>query len=1018
MKPLRLFVGLSLLWLGWGFGCAQGDRAFVREGQEVIRTYPYGEADPVPIMTRSGMWGKGARLYPYTFFDEYSKAPVDRPWKVVRLENSFIEVAVLPEVGGKIWGATEKSTGLEFIYTNHALKFREIALRGPWTSGGIEFNFGIVGHTPSGAHPVDYLVQELPDGGVRCVVGNLDLPSRTRWSVAITVPPDRAYFETRALWINPSPLHQAYYVWMNSSARASKDLQFVFPGRRHIAHNFDVPLRPWPVDEHGRDLSWYRNNDFGSYKSYFTVGEYAESFGGYWHNDSFGFGHWARYDDMPGHKTWIWGLSRQGMIWEGLLTDTDGQYTEPQAGRYLNQNDHELFAPFSGDSWREIWFPYKEIGPMVRADPTGVLNVEQEPEALIVSICPLQYLSEELVVRDEARNVELHREALHLSPMEPAVRTIPVDPPPARFTVRIGSGLTYDSDPGCDDLQRPLRFHNPSRDSTEGIFLSAGRLERERSYYQALESYLEVINRDPRHIRALCRAAELMHRRGEHDRALKTISRALNISMYDPEANYIYAILARERGDLLDARETLGWAARSLAFRAAAFCQLGEIHMLEDRIGDALEYAGRALEYDTRNLNALHVRAAALRRSGRDREAGKTLEEILELDPLNHRARHMLSLLRPSPLAEKEFRSLIRSEFPHETYLELALAHDRLGMREEALDALRQAPNHPLVRYWKAWLLRETDPAAAALELQEAGKMSPLRVFPFRSETIPVFRWALEQVPEDWKPQYYLGLIFWGKERREAAWKMFEGCGNPDFAPLSIIRGYFLEEKDPDQALTEYARAVALEPDAWRYHHRLLVFLNSRGEAVEALASANEAVKRFPDSVPLRVEKVRALMLNRDYAAAARILDAIEALPSEGATALHGLYVNCYLGLGAAAAREGRLEEAAAAFQTAKLYPERLGSGAPYSPDVRLQDYLTALCYDLLGRDEEARILREAVQKDTLAHGSEKRTHDYIGGLVLREQGLREKAEELMRKTRPEQEILELIRRLKKGARP
>ncbi len=204
------------------------------------------------------------------------------------MENPYIEVSVLPQVGGKIWGATEKSTGREFIYTNYVLKFREIALRGPWTSGGIEFNFGIVGHTPAGAAPVDYLMRTNPDGSVSCIVGTMDLPSRTRWSVTINLPRDKAYFETRAFWYNPSPLHQSYYAWMNGAIKTGEDLQYIFPGRCHIAHNFSVPLKPWPVDRTGRDLSWYKNNNFGSYKSYFTVGEYENFFGCYWHDSEFG----------------------------------------------------------------------------------------------------------------------------------------------------------------------------------------------------------------------------------------------------------------------------------------------------------------------------------------------------------------------------------------------------------------------------------------------------------------------------------------------------------------------------------------------------------------------------------------------------------------------------------------------------------------------------------------------------------------------------------------------------------
>ncbi|MDH5590671.1 MAG: DUF5107 domain-containing protein, partial [Gemmatimonadota bacterium] len=193
--------------------------AHVSEEVRTLATYPFSEPNPVPILTRD------ARLYPYHSFEGYAAESEPREWKVVKLENEWIEVFVLPEVGGKVWGAVVKETGHEFIYRNEVMKFRNIALRGPWTSGGIEFNFGVIGHTPATATPVDYLLRENDDGSVSCIVGAMDLPSRTHWRVEIRLPADAAYFETRVLWYNPTPLEQPYYNWMTGAAFARDDLE-------------------------------------------------------------------------------------------------------------------------------------------------------------------------------------------------------------------------------------------------------------------------------------------------------------------------------------------------------------------------------------------------------------------------------------------------------------------------------------------------------------------------------------------------------------------------------------------------------------------------------------------------------------------------------------------------------------------------------------------------------------------------------------------------------------------------
>jgi len=177
-------------------------------------------------------------FYPYFVFDGYTDKGIAKDWKVVSLENEFISVKVLPEVGGKVWGATEKSTGLDFVYLNKVLKFRAIGIRGPWTSGGIEHNFGLdLGHAPWTSSPVDYLLKENTDGSVSCIVGGMDLASRTQWRVNIRLPADKACFETYSIWYNPNPLHDAYLSWENAGFKATDDLQFFFPGNHYIGHD-------------------------------------------------------------------------------------------------------------------------------------------------------------------------------------------------------------------------------------------------------------------------------------------------------------------------------------------------------------------------------------------------------------------------------------------------------------------------------------------------------------------------------------------------------------------------------------------------------------------------------------------------------------------------------------------------------------------------------------------------------------------------------------------------------------
>lgn len=1009
IQRVIFLIALAMALL-FAMDCAPRERAMIEEQTESIKTYPFSDPDPVPILARSSLRGRGARLYPYFFFDKFSENPVHRDWKVIRMENPYISLSVLPEVGGKVWGATEKSTGKEFIYTNHVMKFRDIAMRGPWTSGGIEFNFGIVGHAPSTATPVDYLLQEHPDGSVSCVVGAMDLPSRTRWRVTIMLPKDKAFFETQAFWYNPSPFHQPYYSWMNAAVKATEDLQYIIPGLYHIGHNYDVPLRPWPVDDQGRDLSWYRNNDFGSYKSYFTVGEHENFFGGYWHDSRFGFGHWALYDDVPGHKVWIWGLSRQGMIWEDLLTDADGQYSEPQAGRYFNQSDHSMFLPNTADHWKEIWFPYKDIGPMVKASPFGVLNIEQLQDSVKIGLYPLQRIEEPIVLTYGGQ--EIFQELLALDPTEIYEKKVPLEMVDDQtIEIKIANKLFYSSDLEANDLQRPILFHSYDAETGEGRYMLAKRYEQERNYYSALESYLLCLEKEPLHTRALCRVAELYCRRGEYETAKFYAHRALMNEMYDPEANYVSGIIYRRLGNMTDAKETLGWAARSLQYRSSAYTQMAEIYFLERNFELSLNYISRALNYNAYNINAMLLEAAVYRSRSRFFKAREVLRKVLAMDPLNHLARYELYLAEPTQSNLDGFRNLIRSELPKETYTELALHYVNLGMTEQAVQLFEFIPDHPTSSYWLSYLLREGNPEKSRSYLDQAQGLSPWLVFPFREESIPVFEWASVKNPDDWKARYYLALILWSKGRIPEARGYFDSCGqHPDFAPFYLARGHFYQNIDLQQTEMDFEHAVKVDPKIWKAWQTLIDFYNGQVMPEKALESALMAVRQFPEEDYIQVELIRALIGTERNAEAADILENLDILPSEGATGVHGLFVQCHVNLGLDNIRERNYELAIQHLEKAKTFPENLGTGKPYESDQRMQDYLIAYAYGKLGNAEKTEEIKKAIADYTLEHLSEKGENQYFGGMALIDLGERRQGRALMRKNRLEEDFLKKVR--------
>ena len=942
-------ISLTFLLLLSVFALA-GQAAEVREEKQVIKTYPFSGADPVAVRADGG---ESQKIYPYFSFQGFAYEGADQTWNVIHLENPYIEAFVLPATGGKLLGAVEKSTQQDFIYYNHVQKFRSIAMRGPWTSGGIEANFGLIGHSPSTATPVDYLIRKNPDGSVSCIVGNMDLASRTQWRVEYRIPADKAYIEARSLWYNPQPLNQSYYVWMNVAQKLRDDLEFVLPGVSHIGHDYSVPSEPWPLAKDGRNLALNRNRKDNADESLFVHGKLQDFDGGYWHDLQFGYGHWARHEEVPGQKLFLWSMSRSGAIWQDLLTDNDGPYFESQTGRLLDQSDQEFLAPDSADHWRELFFPYKKIGPMVKATPYGALNVKNNGSTLEVSFCALQNLSEDLTVSSEGKPIA--RDRIVLKPMGVYQRTFPVSVKPGQLRVEVGEKLSYTDDPNADLLKRPLHFHNIDESSVEGLYQAAERDEKGRSYESALRKYQSVVQREPLHVPALTRLAELYGRRAEYERGLEYARKALDIAMYDADANYIYGTIARQLDNLTDAKETLGWAARSMKYRSAAYSDLGGIYLSERNFDLAEEYLHRSLTYDAYNIKSYQLLATTRRLHQQPDQAREALNKILDIDPLNHFARFELYLLEPSPATLDNFKSMIRNEFPHETYLEIAAYYINLRLDDDALRVLEVAPDQATVRYWQAYLLRKKSPDESRKVREHAGALSPYLVFPFRAESIPVFQWAATAQPNDWKPKYYLGLIYWGMQRNDDALAMWSECGEqPDYAPAYISRALLEKQVNSQQARADFERAYAIDKNEWRTWYYLTDYYLQAGMKDKALGLAIAAAQQFPKEDALRVLLARTYLDSSKYQDSYGVLARASILPFEGQSDVHELWVESLVAQALADMKKGAYHEAIDRLEASRDYPERLGTGKPDDPDYRVQDYLESFCYDHLNMTVKA----------------------------------------------------------------
>lgn len=942
---MKLKPFLSILLFGSLFANAQNNPT-IKEYKKVFTTYPFSDPDPIPK--------PDTKFYPYFRFDGFTDKPIQKEWKVIELENDYIKLTILPEIGGKVWSAVEKSTGKDIVYNNHVIKFRDIAMRGPWTSGGVEGNYGIIGHTPNCATPVDFTTITREDGSVSCIIGVLDLLTRTSWKLDINLPKDKAYFTTSSFWFNSTEAEQPYYTWMNTGIKAAGNLQFIYPGQSYIGHNGEH--NNWPIDKkNGKDLSFYKNNDFGGYKSYHVFGKYNDFFGGYYHDEDFGMGRYGNYDDKPGKKIWIWGLSQQGMIWEKLLTDTDGQYVEVQSGRLFNQASEgsnytpfkqRSFAPYQTDTWTEYWFPVKQTKGFVKANNYGAVNIKNENGWLKIYFSPLQKLNEKIEVFENDKKV--YSKNISVNTLETFKDSIQVAVDQNKLRFVLGDNkLVWNSAPEDGNLNRPVEIPKDfDNNSIYGLYLQGKNYISFKDYVKAEEKLTACLQKDPNYAPALSDLASLQIRKLEYNKAIATASKALAINTYDPAANYYYGLANLHTGNTTDAKDGFDIAAATVEFRSPAYTALSKLYFAENNQPKAIEYAEKSLLNNQYNLEGLQVLAVLYRLQNNPNKASEALNTIVKVDPLNHFAGFERYLWENSTATKQHFTALIQNEMPEQTYLELGIWYQHLGRKEEALKVFALAVPNAEIMYWKAFL--ENKPV-------DLSKIQPGISFPFRGETAIILE-DLIQKNDQWQLKYHLALIEWNRNNISKAKELFTQCGTKPNDPAFYASKAALMKDDSQLVITSLQQAIKLDAQSWRYPKLLTEHYIVQKQYDKALAIAEPFYKRHTENYVFGMLYAKTLLLNKKYVAADAFLTKLKILPFEGATAGRQLYHEAKLMQALAEMKNKQYKKALQLIADAKLWPENLGVGKPYDEDIdeRLENWLDYQCYTSLGDNEKA----------------------------------------------------------------
>lgn len=948
-------------------------KASVWQEAVVIPTYAVGEPEPCPVFLERRVYqGSSGAVYPYSVIETLSNEKQDRSYRGLFLENQYLKVLILPELGGRVQMAYDKLAQRHFVYYNQVIKPALVGLTGPWISGGIEFNWP-QHHRPTTFEPVDFDIHENADGSASVWVHEIERMGGTEALTRFTLYPDRAYLEVDAQLYNRSSQPRTFLWWANPAVKVNDHYESIFPpdvsavfdhGKRDVS-TFPIATGSYYKADYSRgvDISRYKNIPVPT--SFMAVYSKYDFLGGYEHDTRAGMLHVANHHVSPGKKQWTWGNGDFGRAWDRNLTDEDGPYIELMCGVYTdNQPDFSWLGPYEEKRFTQYFLPYRELGRVHAATRDVLLHASFEDGTAELKLfatselrdCRLSVRVDAQAETSEAQHV--YDERIDLSPRRPLRRSVSLGVSVAAHaccaTLHSAAGqllLSYRPErPRAVPLPEPAQpAPEPEHiDSLEQLYLTGLHLEQYRhATRDAAAFYRAALRREPHNAQCNNALGRWLLRRGQlaeaeqHFRVAVATLTSRNPNPYDSEAFFNLGVAQQLLGEHSAAYDSLFKASWSSAFFAPAHYHLAQLAALQGDLALAKDHIEQALSACARNQQARALRICLLRKLGQPQLALDACASALSSAPFNFLALFEHYLLTEQPHALSLFEK--RTRLDAQNLIECALDYARAGFFQDAAAVLAYCPTTgarvpATLAYLRAHFHRLAGDPNALAEFGQARRHSSDFCFPNRVEEKLALEAALRLFPEDANAHYYLGNYYYAHQQAESAIEHWQAASRLDpqlaLAHRNLAIALFNKRHDYVSARASLETAFRLRPTS-----RLLMELD------QLACRGNEA----PDARLSVLEEHLALVQERDdlYAERARLKNRVqredEALsllrsrrfhPWEGGEGtVTGEWVYAQLVLGRRCLLARQLDEALDHLHAACRYPENLGEGK--LPDVR-----------------------------------------------------------------------------------
>ena len=825
------------------------DRPVAAWAEDVtIDTYAVGAPDEYPEFLVSRVFqGSSGAVFPLPFFEQIDHHKAPRAWHAIHLENRYVRLMILPELGGRIQVGLDRTNGYDFFYRNNVIKPALVGLTGPWISGGVEFNWP-QHHRPATFLPTDDAIEYEPDGAVTVWCSDLDPLARMKGLHGIRLRPDSSLIELRVRLYNRTEDVQTFLWWSNVAARTGDQYQAFFPPDVQLVadhakrasmtfpeatgsyYGIDYPARADAQHPDANRLDWYKNIPVPT--SYMIVGTEQDFFGGYDHGRQAGFVYWGDHRIAPGKKQWTWGNAPFGWAWDRQLTDSDGPYVELMAGAFTdNQPDFSYLCPGETKTFSQYWYPIQQIGPVQAATREGAVSLAVSGGHARIGVGVTRPRTGVVAALWDRDGHLLWRQGADLAPDSPLLADVETAAEPVRLSLSDGDDelVSYAVTRPVPPAELPvLATAIPAPESIESVdelYWSARHLEQYRHATRSPEPYLaEALRRDPGHAASLTMLSARRYRQGCYEQAADLARRAVarltlrNPNPPDGEAHYRLGLALRRLHRPGEAVEALIKAAWDVHWRSPALGLVAAGELAAGHPAEAVRFLRRALVTQSDDTRLRNLLVLTLRQLGRDDEAAEVLAETLRLDPLDWWSRDLAGQTQPADLA-----------CDPQTLLDIAIDYRAAGDDESALRLIRlaidQAPSAnpglvsavPLAWYYQAHILADRgDEPGTAAALATAAACSRGTCQLGRLDDYDVVTWASRREVTDATAYALLGNWLYHVGRRADAQDHWRMAARLDPADAVSWRNLGVSawnvDHDPVAADTCYTRAQSVRP--------------------------------------------------------------------------------------------------------------------------------------------------------------------------------------------------------------